>query len=93
MGLQDEVSNCFIIMTIVLSEHLSVVIYSITLAYHNRCNQSNDSIRPLKLIQVEDAWENQCQQLTIGFTSNWLIKWHRIFWPIAKPSSVKPKQN
>ena len=72
MGLQDKLSNCFIIMAIheVLLEHLSVVIYSITLAYHNRCNQSNDSIRTFKLIQVEDAWENQCQQLTIGFTSN-----------------------
>ena len=27
-----------------------------------------------------------------GFTSNWLRKWHEIFWPITKHSNAKPKQ-
>ena len=26
------------------------------------------------------------------FTSNWLIKLHKIFWPITKRSNAKPKQ-
>jgi len=40
------------------------------------------------------ARQNPCEQVTIGlgFTSDWLRKWHELFYPIRERSKAKPKQ-
>ena len=55
----------------------------------NAKNKTNPSMRTRDRGQVR---ENACDQVAIGYASDWLSRWREFFLPITECSKAKPKQ-
>ena len=65
----------------------------ILLAYHKRRKQQmNQSELEENTCNWSQARENACEQVTIGFTSDWSRKWCELFIPITERSEAKAKK-
>ena len=78
-----------------LSEHFSneyckTKTKAITPANHKEHRQYNEPIKARITCSWRKARENECERVTIGFTSDWMKKWREFFMPIMWRSNVKP---
>jgi len=67
----------------------------ITLTNHNKNkNKMNQSEIEANTSNKHQAREKACEQVTIGFglTSDWLRKWHELFYLIRERRKAKRKQ-